>query len=61
MPQGVNVLTDSMQVMLYLLRKRHLGAGKTAWLKASEGLIQGAPFARICVEAEALKAFHILS
>ena len=60
MPKNVDVTKDKMQEVAYLLRKRHLGAVETAWLDFSKGFIQGALFARICVEAEALQKCQIL-
>ena len=54
MPKIVNVVVDNMQKMIYLLKKPHLGAVVAAHL-GYEGFIQGSLFARICVEAKALK------
>ena len=58
-PKEVNVWDYDMQDILYLFRKRRLGAAETTLLQASEGFIQGALFARVCFEAEALRVCHI--
>ena len=59
MPKEVYVWDTHMQDILYPLRKHHLGDVEIVWLKASEGFVQGAPFARISVEAAALRECHI--